>query len=131
MKRSPGHPPVEDAQTLRSILRTDLVTAMKSRRPEAVSALRTALAAMDNAEAVAVPNGEAEAASAHFAGTRTGVGSTEAERRVLSIAEAHALLTDQIQERVVEADRYEALGERSAAHRLRLEADALRKYTDE
>lgn len=130
MNRSPGHSSVEDAKALRSMLRADLVTAMKSRRPEAVSALRTALAALDNAEAVTLPDREVEATSEHFAGTRTGVGSTEAERRVLSIAEIHALLTQQTQERIVEAHRYEALGEHGAANRLRIEAEALRKYTD-
>lgn len=120
----------EKVQELRSALRTDLVTAMKARRPEVVSALRTALAAVDNAEAVAVPDAPVESASEHVAGARVGVGAAETERRTLSVDEVRSLLRAQVQERITEAERYDSHGRSEAAERLRREADALRKYTD-
>lgn len=123
-----AHP--ETVQDLRSALRADLLTAMKARRSEVVSALRTALAAVDNAEAVAVPNAPMESASEHVAGAGIGVGSTETERRTLSIDEVRSLLRVQVQERVTEAELYDSYGRSEAAERLRREADAMRKYTD-
>lgn len=120
----------EKVQELRSALRTDLVTAMKARRPEVVSALRTALAAVDNAEAVAVPDASVESASEHVASARVGVGAAETERRTLSVDEVRSLLRAQVQERITEAERYDSHGRSEAAERLRREADALRKYTD-
>lgn len=122
-------PAPEDAAALRSLLRADLVAAMKARRTEAVTALRTAIAVIDNAEAVEAPaQAASHAGSEHVAGARTGVGSTEAERRVLSLAEVRALLRAQVEDRTGEADRYDTYGQRDAALRLRREADVLSRY---
>ncbi len=128
MSRTSDLPPNEDARVLRSLLRSDLVAAMKARRPEIVSALRTAIAAIDNAEAIEVHDGGEALASGHFAGARAGVGSTEAARRVLSIGEVRSLVEAQVTERIAGADRNDALGQRAAASRLRREADVLRRY---
>ncbi|WP_306371517.1 GatB/YqeY domain-containing protein [Nocardiopsis sp. CC223A] len=125
MDTTPGHRP---ARELRALLRADLVAAMKARRPEAVSALRTALAAIDNAEAVTAPAGTGAAGSEHVAGASTGVGSTEAPRRVLSAEELHGLLHAQVAERRAEAGRYTDHGRHDAAERLRAEADVLAGY---
>ena len=117
------------AQGLRARLRADLRTAMKARQEEVVSALRTAIAAIDNAEAVAVPDdGVAEEGSAHVAGARLGVGAAEAERRVLPLDEVRAILRAQVDDRVTEAERWAGNGRDDAAERLRREADALRGY---
>lgn len=121
--------PPETVQELRSALRADLLTAMKARRTEVVSALRTALAAVDNAEAVTVPDAPVESVSEHVAGSGIGVGSTEIERRALSVEEVLRLLRAQVRERITEAERYDSHGRGDAAERLRREADALRKYT--
>ncbi|MFG2433410.1 hypothetical protein [Streptomyces sp. NPDC048508] len=122
-------PVPEDAQALRSLLRTDLVAAMKARRTEAVSALRTAIAVIDNAEAVETPaQASVHAVSEHVAGAGTGVGSTEAERRVLSLDDVRALLQAQVDDRTGEADRYDTYGQVDAALRLRREADVLSRY---
>jgi uncharacterized protein YqeY len=118
--------PMENAQVLRSRLRTDLTVAMKARQPEAVSALRTAIAAIDNA--VAAPERQATAVGEHVAGAGVGVGSTEAVRRFLSTDELRALLQHQVTDRVAEADRYDAYGQSEAADRLRREAEVLGKY---
>ena len=118
----------EEPWVLRSMLRADLTTAMKARQVEAVAALRTALAAIDNAEAVEVPGSTGALAGGRIAGAQSGVGSTEARRRDLSIGEVRAILSGQIEERVAAAALYDAKGQHDAAGRLRREADALRRY---
>ncbi|MDT0331841.1 GatB/YqeY domain-containing protein [Nocardiopsis lambiniae] len=129
MNTPPTPRPPHDAQALRSMMRTDLVAAMKAREPETVSALRTAIAAIENAEAITAPaHTDGGASSEHVAGTRVGVGSTEVERRTLSAEEVRSLLRAQITDRVAEADRYDAHGRHEAADRLRREADTLGKY---
>ncbi|MCK9903428.1 hypothetical protein CC117_19740 [Parafrankia colletiae] len=122
-----------DVRVLRAALRDDLVAAMKARNRDAVTALRTTIAALDNAEAVAVevPGQEQPPASGRIAGGREGLGVTEAERRELSADTVRAILRSQLSERVDEADRYDALGQAAAGDRLRREADALRKYVQE
>jgi hypothetical protein len=69
---------------------------MKSRDADAVTALRTAIAAIDNGEAVDRPEREAATASEHFAGANVGVGSTEVARRNLTIDDVHAILQAQM-----------------------------------
>lgn len=125
MDTTPGHHP---AQELRALLRADLVTAMKARRREAVSALRTALAAIDNAEAVTAPADTGALDGEHVAGASPGVGSTEAPRRTLTAHELHGLLHAQVAERRTEAGRYTDHGRHDAAERLRAEADVLAAY---
>ncbi len=117
-----------DARAVRTMMRSDLVAAMKARQPDAVAALRTAIAAIDNAEAVAAPGGTGAAASGHIAGAQVGLGSTEAERRDVSIGEVRAILQGQIADCRAEADRYQAAGHHEAAGQLRRQAEALRKY---
>jgi uncharacterized protein YqeY len=112
------------------MLRADLVAAMKARQPEVVAVLRTALAAIDNAEAVDLPEGGTESASGPIAGARSGVGSTEAARRALSIDDVRALLETQVSERLAAAGQYEAHGQYEAADRLRREAGVLGTYLD-
>ena len=118
---------MDDPSMLRSLLHADLVAAMKARQREAITALRTAIAAIDNAEAVTAPDQPGSAMSEHVAGAGVGVGSTEAARRVLSVADLRAILQEQIAERLEEADRYDIYGEAGAAERLRREADVLKK----
>ncbi len=79
MTPEPAPGPADDAQALRAALRAGLVTALKARDTDAVTALRTAIAAIDNAQAAPAP----AAASAHIAGARSGAGYTEAARRQL------------------------------------------------
>jgi uncharacterized protein YqeY len=119
----------DPAAQLRAALRTDLRTAMKARQKEAVSALRTALAALDDAEAVEGGDDTAGDGSVHVAGARAGVGATEAQRRTLSLEEVRAILRQQIAERDAEAARRE-VDRPDAAARLRGEAATLRPYLD-
>ena len=76
---------------LRTGLRAALLQARRARDAETVSTLRTALAALENAEAVptAARAGAMEQAP-------VGVGAAEAARRVLSDADELALLDEEI-----------------------------------
>ena len=121
------------ADALRATLRDSLITALKSRDSDALAALRTAIAAIDNAEAVRIPDAQPPAMqppamSTHVAGASSGAGSTEAARRQLSSSEVHDILRDQIADHAREADRYDTLGQADAAHRLRGQARALEAY---
>ena len=117
-----------DAQALRAALRLGLTAALKARDRDALAALRTAIAAIDNAEAVPAPDAALPATSAHIAGARSGLGSSEAARRELSASELRDILRGQIAEHISEAGRYDTLGQADAAERLRRQAHALTAY---
>ncbi|RIU00528.1 GatB/YqeY domain-containing protein [Mycobacteroides abscessus] len=116
-----------DPHALRATMRADLCVAMKARNSRAISALRTAIAAIDNAESVD-STAEIAPASAHIAGATIGLGTAEVPRRSLSPAQVHAILRAQIDERSAEADRYETLGQIEAAEGLRGEAQIIAAY---
>nr|NLD40841.1 hypothetical protein [Actinomycetales bacterium] len=89
----------DDVGQFRSVLRSGLREAMKGHDAPAVSALRSLLAAIDNAEAVhGVPAG-ATNESEHVAKAALGVGSAEAERRSLTSEELREILRSEIGER--------------------------------
>jgi uncharacterized protein len=125
-----GLPPDQaaDAQALRATLRRGLTAAMKARDTEVLAALRTAIAAIDNAEAVAVPADRAPVTSAHIAGASSGAGSAEAARRQLDGDEVRRILRDQADEQAREADRFDELGQADAARRLRRRAEVIAAY---
>ncbi len=110
-------------------MRAGLVTAMKARDKDAVSALRATLAAFDDAEAVAVPEEIGPLpVSEHVAGGAVGLGAAEVARRELTVDDLRRILTAQVTERTAEAGRYESYEQFEAAARLRREADVLRRY---
>jgi uncharacterized protein YqeY len=116
----------DDRGGLRDRLRDGLPAAIKGRDAVAVAALRSALAAIDNAEAVAPPPGlTAEATHARLAGTVAGMGAAEAERRALSEAQVEEIVQGEVDERRTAADAYERAGRPDQAGRLRAEADVL------
>ena len=120
--------PFSNAVELRAILRRDLTAAMKCRDADAVTALRTAIAAIDNAQAVAAPEAAPPATSAHIAGARAGLGAAEAARPELTASELEAILRGQLAEYTREADGYAAHGQDAAAQRLRNQASLLSRY---
>jgi hypothetical protein len=117
-----------DEAALRARLRRALTNAMKQRDPTAVTALRTALSAIDNAEAVARPEPPSEDGSGAIAGPAHGVGRSEALRRNLTEGEILDVVVDQIDERDHAADEYERLGQFDRANLLRDEAAVLRSH---
>jgi hypothetical protein len=92
----------------------------------AASALRSALAAIDNAQAVSPgPAPATDAHSLHFAGTAAGLGAGEAERRRLSDSEAEEIVWMEVAERQATARDYERAWHTDRADRLRREASVL------
>jgi len=108
-------------------LRSDLTAALKARDSVTVAALRSALAALENAGAIEVPASGAEG-SKHIAGTTPGVGSTDTARRVLSEHDARAILRSQVEEHRLAADQYARVGRHDIAERRRTEAAVLAAY---
>jgi uncharacterized protein YqeY len=111
---------------VRARLRQALGAAVRARDPVAASALRSALGALGNAEAVPAPQTPASSVgSAYIAGAAAGLGAEEARRRPLSESEAAAILEAEIAERLAAAAGYERSGHRDRASRLRREAQVL------
>lgn len=109
---------------IRAQLRAALTDAMHERDAAAVAAYRSALAALDNAEAV--PSDERAGA---LEDAPEGVGATEAPRRVLTGHEVQFLIAREVDERETAAASYDRLGQPDRAQRLRDEADALAPWT--
>ncbi len=118
------------AEDMRERLRGALRAAMRARDTAAASALRTALAAIANAEAIPVSDSAAAATtSPHFAGAAAGLGAAEAERRSLTDDEVRLIVRAEIDERLAAAADYERHGHAGHADRLRREAQALGDLT--
>ena len=110
-------------------LRVDLTAAMKARDAVAVSALRSAIAAIGNAEAVEIaPDTTSATGGRHVAGSVPGLGAGEAPRRVLSEADMAAIIREQVDERMTAAEHYDRIGDAVRATRLRAEAGLLAAY---
>jgi hypothetical protein len=110
---------------LRSRLRAALLDARRARDAETVSTIRTALSALENAEAVPThgPTGGA------LEDAPTGVGATEAARRVLSDADEVAVLDAEIAS-LHEAGRAYACSAPERAAAARRAAGALGRLRD-
>jgi uncharacterized protein len=141
-------------------MRRALTTAMKARDQRTVTALRSALAAIDNAEAVdtvsparpehgrrasreappaqgrpasgeAPSAGDGSATGARIAGAAVGVGAAEVQRRALTPAEVQAIVREEVAERQTAAHGYERAGQSAHAERLRAEAEVLSAFLDD
>jgi uncharacterized protein YqeY len=109
-------------------LRRALPPAMKARDRPAVAVLRTTIAAIENAGAVAAT--PAPLGSGEFAGATIGLGSGDAARRELTEDEVAAIVRAEIDERVAAAEDYTRTGRPDEATRLTAEADLLRSHLD-
>ena len=120
----------DDRRGLRDRLRDGLPAAIKGRDGVAVAALRSTLAAIENAEAVAPPPAgpPTEATHDRLAGTVAGVGAAEAERRAHTEAQVEGIVQAEVDERRTAAEAYERAGRSEVARRLRAEADVLGGY---
>jgi uncharacterized protein len=111
---------------IRQRLQLALREAMRARDTIAVSAVRSALAAIDNAGAVPpAPAPAPGSGGPHFAGAAPGLGAGEAERRTLTEAQAEQLVRAEVTERQAAARDYDRTGHPHPAARLRREADVL------
>jgi hypothetical protein len=110
------------AENWRTTLRDALLAARKDRDATRVSALRSALSAIDNAEAVDATHDVL--ASGTIAGAVTGLGAAEVARRELSDAEIRQLVRVEVDERMTAADAIATTHNERAAT-LRAEAAVL------
>ena len=114
---------------MRTSLRDDLKAALKARDRTAVAALRSALAAIENAEAVPADHpADSLTGDGHIAGAAAGVGAAEAEPRHLTEADLRSIVENEIRERSHAAREYEQGGHNDHAERLRAEAEVLRRH---
>jgi uncharacterized protein len=109
---------------LRQRLRQALVVAMKGRDSLAIAALRTTLGAIDNAEAVDIPERPIPMGGP-IAGAVVGHGAGEAPRREISDRQIRALVEGEVADRESAAGDYEGLGRHGEATRLRAESAVL------
>ena len=106
---------------LRVALRSRLTAAMRDRDRQTTAVLRSAVAEIENAEAVPVadlPTATTSAltTSAEVAGSALGVGASEAPRRDLDAAAERAVVLAEVAA-LVEAERtYAAAGDATRAH---------------
>lgn len=116
----------EPATQWRDALRASLLTARKQRDAVRVSALRSALSAIDNAE---TPDGPVPSAGA-LSERAVGAGAAEVARRVLTDAEIRALLTAEVDERRTAAEQLTTNGADDRASTVRAEAAVLINLLD-
>lgn len=102
---------------MRDRLRSDLTRAMKARDQVRVMVLRSALAAIGNAEAVEV-----------VATSEATIGSGDVRRKTLTGEQLVAVLHSEIQEREESVGEYERGEQHDRAEILRQEIEILRSY---
>jgi uncharacterized protein YqeY len=107
---------------MRDELRAAVTDAMKRRDKVALSAYRSALAAIDNAEAADPSAAPVESVGEHIAGGVAGLGAGEVARHELSPVELDQVLQREVDDRLTNADIYERAGQRAEADTLRAEA---------
>jgi uncharacterized protein YqeY len=108
-----------DSVGLQERMRGDLTAALKARDKAAVTALRTALAAVANAEAVPASDKYQEPVPGR---------SYEAARRELTADEVQAIVRAEAAERQSAIEEFESLGLHGDAERLRAELAVLGRY---
>jgi uncharacterized protein len=112
--------------TIQSRLRGALSGALGARDTIAAAAIRSALSAIGNAEAVpAEHTRRVPASSEHFAGATAGLGVAETARRPLTESDVAAIVAAEISDRRSAADEYDRLGRADQSARLRAEAEVL------
>ncbi|MGW4241591.1 hypothetical protein [Nocardia sp. NPDC004722] len=116
-----------EAVPLRERLRAALPVAMKARDRAATAALRSALAAIDNAEAV----DGSEVRAGAIENSPVGLGSAEVARRHLSESDIDAIVRTEIADRLTAAEQYDSHPTGTdRATTLRAEAAALTTHLD-
>jgi uncharacterized protein len=105
-------------------LREALRVALKSRDRVAVAALRSALAAIENASAVPAAGRGGLAIEESPAGP----GAADVARRELTESDMTRIIRSEVADREAAARDYEAAGRTERAAHLRAEADALRAH---
>ncbi|HYW25573.1 MAG TPA: hypothetical protein VE953_15495 [Terriglobales bacterium] len=114
---------------MRAVLRRDLTNAIRTRDAVAASALRAALAAIENAEAVAAPETRISGTGpSPVAGALVGLGAAEVPRRELTEAEVEEIVRGEVADLLAAAGEYAHRGQHARAEQLRAEAAVLSRY---
>ena len=113
-----------DPDRLRRRLRESLKVALRARDSVATVAIRSAMSAIDNAEAVDLSHAPPPKRGT-VGDIRLGVGAAETARRDLSAREVVEVVRAEVTDRTAAAAEYERLGRTDEASRLKAEADAL------
>ncbi|MEV4621620.1 hypothetical protein AB0J74_23285 [Asanoa sp. NPDC049573] len=119
--------PTTEPCALRERLRRTLRDALRARDAVAAGALRSAIAAIDNAESV--PGVSLGVRSSQPLGV-TGVGAAEVPRRELDTEEMLRIVRAEAADRMAAAAQYERLGQVDAAARMRSGAELLAAIVD-
>ena len=125
MTRMTGDPTPSPTPDLRAVMRAALKDAMRSRDRLAVAALRSGLAALDNAEAVPTEHAVRSGGDFPIAGAAVGLGATETARRELTVEDERSLVRAEVDERREAAAEIDGAGRPDRAADLRHEADVL------
>jgi uncharacterized protein YqeY len=120
----------EGSAALRRRLNDSLRAALKARNAAAMAALRSAIGAIDNAEAVQRPDDSAQQGG-KVARSHLGVGVADVARRELSTDDVVEILRAEIADRTSVAADYERMGRDEQATSLRAEAAVLISFLDE
>jgi uncharacterized protein len=120
--------PDSPAEILLTRLRGDLRAAMKAQRREEMAALRTLIAAIDNAQSVEDSAPAPPSPSEHVAGGAPGLRAADAARRELSERDLQRIIEAELWERDAQAERLTLLGRVDDASRLRYEVDVIARY---
>jgi len=105
--------------------------ALRARDQAAIAALRSALAAISNAEAVnAGEPRSAVSGSRHFAGAAAGLGAAEVARKELTEPAVRDMVRAEIADREVAAGQYRQGGHAERADRLQAEIAVLTKLLE-
>lgn len=113
---------MSEQDRLRQRLRISLREALKARDSIAVAALRSAVSAIDNAEAVD---------QAHPRGPKLGVGAADVARRELSSRDVIEVVRAEATARLSAAEEFDRLGKPEHASRLRAEAVVLQSLLED
>lgn len=114
--------------TLRDSLQAALASAMRERDGAVVAAVRSALSAVANAEAVSAPDSLPSATgSVHVAGAVQGLGTAETRRAVISERRQRELVAAEAAELAEHATRLEASGRHEEARAAQRAARVLRE----
>lgn len=111
---------------MRDELRRDLREAMKQNATAAVRAIRSLLAAIDNAEAV--PLAQTSDSGAHIANATVGAGSGDRPRRELTQADLDRVLAAELIELANARQEYLRTGRQDEARKLEEQIEVLSRY---
>ena len=123
-----GEPP---ADRLRRQLQKDLTQAMKEGRREDAAALRSVMAAIDNAGAVVPPVSHYPRPASEQVECARGVGSTESARRELPVSTLQDIIDGLVSELTNIADFCDAHGRTDDAESARNECEFIWQYRPE